>query len=105
SDPVQWKDLSIYKFKSEEITSIEITKPTGPPLNFAPDTKGGWRLATGEGTLDTVRAQSLCNTLASLNAVRWTGANMAGLGLEKPSLVISFTANNQSHKLTVGSAT
>ncbi len=106
TDPVQWQELVINKLKPEDIVAIEVQKPPQPAFAFTRDEKGGWKSAPGDSALNAVNAQSLCNTVASLRAVRWTGATLAGLGFEQPTLVISFTtADKKPHKLTLGSAT
>ena len=103
TDPVEWQDLAIYKFKPEEITSLEIIRD-GQTLAFN-RSGSAWKLLKGTGMPGENAIESLENALSSLRAVRWTGSSTAGLGFEKPSLAIGFTtAGKKSGMLTVGSA-
>jgi len=105
SDPVQWRDLAIYKFKPEEITSIEVVRD-GQAIAMERGAGNTWKLTKGSGTLNQINVLSLQNLLATLHAVRWTGSATNGLGLEKPAMVFSFaTSAKQSGKLTIGAAT
>jgi hypothetical protein len=102
TDPVQWQDVTIYKFKPEEITAIEVTKRDQPTVAIERD-KEKWRLAKGDGNLNQITAQSLVNTLSSLRAVRWIGAAKPEHGLDKPAVTVTFkTSTNASGKLTIG---
>lgn len=104
TDPARWQELAIYKFKPEEITSVEVTR-NGQTVSVERAGGVNWKLTKGEGVLNQTNVQSLTNTLAALHAVRWTGSSKNGLGLEKPSLVVSFgTSDKKNGKLTVGSA-
>ncbi|MGI9172265.1 MAG: hypothetical protein ACR2F0_03010, partial [Chthoniobacterales bacterium] len=63
-----------------------------------------WKAAS-EGQLDQTNIQSLLNTLASLRAVRWVGANNAEQGFEKSPLAITFAVKSDPktmHKLLIG---
>lgn len=106
TDPVQWQDLLVNKLNPESIVAIEVQKPPQPSITLSRTEKGGWKLAAGEGAVNETNAQSLCNTLAAIHAVRWTGGNITGLGFEQPTLVISVTTSDKkTTKLTIGSAT
>lgn len=106
TDPAQWQELAVNKLKPESIVALEVQKPPQPSIALSRNEKGGWQLATGEGAVNEINIQSLCNTLASLRAVRWTGGSLSGLGFEQPTLVISFTtADKKTSRLTIGSAT
>lgn len=102
TEPVQWQELPIYKFKPEEITAIEITKDGQAPVSLERE-KDKWKLAKGDGNLNQVNAQSLVNTLATLRAIRWIGSAKPEHGLDKPTVVVAFkTAGNVAGKITVG---
>ena len=102
TDPIQWQELAIYKFKPEEITALEVTREGQPPVSIERE-KDKWKLAKGDGNLHQINAQSLVNTLATLRAVRWNGVAKPEDGLEKPTVVVTFkTAANVAGKITVG---
>lgn len=104
-DPVYWEDLAIFNYKPEDIASLQITAD-GRTLSLERSGSAPWKLKQGLGELNQTRVQSLVNTLASLRAARSVGLSTAGLGLEKPSLVIAFTTSTgQSGKLSIGSET
>ena len=64
------------------------------------DASGTWK---SKEPLNPVAVQSLCNTLASLRAVRRTGSNLSGLGFEQPAITLSFTtADKKNHRLVIG---
>ena len=103
-DPLQWQELSIFKFKPEQIHRLSVT--TEKELSLERDQKNQWHLLKGSGDINQANVQSLLNTLSSLRAVRWLGATTPQHGFEKPQLVVAFTTspdNKMSHKLTVGS--
>ena len=103
TDSVQWQGLAIFKFKPEDISVLAISRENHLPITIMRDAKSGWKLAGGTGALDETNIQSLCNTLASLRAVRWTRQETGGLGFDKPSLAIVFTpAHKANIKLIVG---
>ena len=103
SDPVYWQDVAIFKYKPEEIVSLEITRD-GQTIDLERGENAVWKLKQGQGEPNQIEVQSLINTLSSLHAVRTLGSSTSGLGFEKSPLVISFiTAGNQTGKLTVGS--
>jgi hypothetical protein len=103
TDAAQWRDLSIFKFQPADIVLIELEREGRPPVAFARDAGGGWKLTKGGGGLNGVAVQSLCNALASLRAVRRTGAETGGLGFDKPALAITFTTSDKkTARLVVG---
>ena len=105
ADPLQWQDVEIYKMKPEEITSLEVTKDGQPTITLERD-KDAWKLAKGDGNLNTIAVQSMVNTLASLRAVRWAGASTPDDGFDKPTVTVVFkTSTNTSGKLTIGAKT
>jgi hypothetical protein len=102
-DPLQWQDLSIFKFKPEQIHSVSLT--TDKELSLERDQKNQWHWLKGSGAINQANLQSLLTTLSNLYAVRWLGATTAQQGFDKPQLVLSFTTspdNKTSQKLTVG---
>ena len=103
-DPVQWQDLSIFKFKPGEIHRVSVTSKSESIL--ARDPKGEWRWVKGDGQINQANLHSLLNELANLHAVRWIGAtNATQQGLDKPQLAVTFTTspdNKSSHKLLIG---
>ena len=102
-DPLQWQELSIFKFKPEQIHRLSVT--TANDLSLERDQNNQWHLLKGSGDINQTNVQSLVNTLSTLHAVRWLGATTLQHGFEKPQLVIAFTTssdNKMLHKLTVG---
>jgi hypothetical protein len=102
-DAVQLQPLEIFKYKSDEVTSFEVSRDGQPTLNLERDKDKNWKLAKGDDKLNTINVQSLVNTLASLSAVRWVGATTPEHGFDRPSATLSFkTASNTVGKLTLG---
>ncbi|HWB60474.1 MAG TPA: DUF4340 domain-containing protein, partial [Chthoniobacteraceae bacterium] len=103
SDPVYWEDLTIYKFKPDDIVTLNITRE-GQTISLERPAGGGpWKLKQGLGAFNQSTLQSLVNTLATLNAFRSLGTSTSGLGFDKPALMIAFTtAAGQTGKLTIG---
>lgn len=102
-DPLRWQELSIFKFKTEQIHRLSVT--TDKELSLERGQNSQWHLLKGSGAINQANVQSLLNTLSSLHAARWLGATTLQHGFEKPQLVVSFTTspdNKISHKLTVG---
>lgn len=106
TDPLQWQDLTIYKYKSEDITSLEIAREGQPTITLERDKEQKWALAKGDGKVNQTNVQSLINTLASLRSVRWAGATTPEHGLSLQKLAVSFkTAGKATGKLTFGAST
>ena len=106
TDPLQWQELSVFKFKPEQIHRVSIT--TDKEVSLERDKSNQWRWLKGNGEIDQANVQSLVNTLSSLHAARWLGAATPQDGFEKPQLIVAFTTspdNKASHKLTIGAAT
>src|SRR5438876_930729 len=105
TDPVQWQDLAIYKFKAEQIHRLSVSAKSESVL--ARDAKGQWTWVKGTGQINQTNLQSLLTTLSNLHAVRWLpGGAAAEHGLEKPQLAITFTTSpddKNAHKLLIGS--
>jgi hypothetical protein len=103
-DPVQWQELSIFKFKPEQIHRVSVT--TEKDLSLERDQNNQWHWLKGSGgQVNQANVQSLLNTLSSLHAARWLGATAPQHGFEKPQLVLAFTTspdNKASHRLAVG---
>lgn len=105
ADPVLWQDLSIYKLKPADITSLEIMR-NGATVALERSGTADWRITKGTGAADKNAVQTLLNTLSTLRAVQWVSSSSAGFGFEKPALVVSFsTADKKSGRLTVGNST
>lgn len=105
TDPVQWQELSIFKFKPEQIHRLNVAATNESTL--ARGAKGEWAWVKGGGTINQANLQSLLNTLSDLHAVRWVGPTRPQHGFEKPQFTITFTTSpddKNSHKLSVGSA-
>jgi len=104
SEPVQFQDLSVLKFKPEEVHRLSVV--TDRELSVERTGANDWKWIAGDGALDKVNLQSLLNTLTSLHAVRWAAAADASTqGLDKPQAVITFTTspdNKAFHKLSIG---
>lgn len=89
TDPLQWQDSSIFKFKPEQIRRFAITTATGE-LSMERDEKQGWHWVKGEGAINQTNVNTMINALANLSAVRWAGATTKEHGLDKPQFTISF---------------
>jgi len=102
-DPLQWQDLSIFKFKPEQIHRLNVTAEN--ELSLERDQRNQWHWLKGSGQINEANLQSLLNTLLALHAVRWLGGTTPQHGFDKPQLVLAFTTspdNKASHKLTIG---
>src|SRR5438270_7001781 len=105
TDAVQWQELSIFKFKPEQIHRLSVAAKNESML--ARDAKGEWAWVKGGEIINQANLQSLLNTLSSLHAVRWIGPTRPQHGFEKPQFTITFTTSpddKSSHKLSIGSA-
>jgi hypothetical protein len=103
ADPLQWQELSIFRFKPDEIHRLSIT--TDKELSLERGENNQWHWLKGAGEIDRTNMQSLLTTLSSLHAVRWLGPTKPQDGLEKPQLTLAFTTspdNKVSHKLIIG---
>ena len=105
TDPLQWQELSIFKFKLEQIHRFSAV--TEKELSLVRGANNQWSWLKGTGAIDQVNVQSLLSTLSMLHAVRWVGSTAPQHAFEKPQLIITFTTSpddKTSHKLTVGGA-
>lgn len=89
TDPLQWQELSIFKFKPEQIRRFTMATATGEQ-EMERDEKQGWHWVKGEGAINQTNVNAMINTLANLSAVRWAGATAKEQGLDKPQFTISF---------------
>ena len=106
TDPLQWQELSIFKFKPEQIHRLSVM--TDKELSLERGENNQWRWLKGSGDINQTNVQSLLNTLSNLHAVRWLEATPPQHGFEKPQLVVTFTTlpdDKASHKVTIGSGT
>lgn len=105
TDPLQWKDLTIFDFKPEQVRSLSVTTDKESSLERGENKQ--WRWTKGEGPINEANVQSLINSLSHLHAVRWMGATTPLHGLDKPQLTITIsTGPNQAdtRTLKVGAA-
>ncbi|PYL65691.1 MAG: hypothetical protein DMF25_02670 [Verrucomicrobia bacterium] len=105
TDPLQWQELAIFRFKPEQIHSFSVV--TDKELSLVHEANKQWTWQKGSGTIDQINVQSLLNTLAMLHAVRWVGAATPPHAFEKSQLVATFATSPDDkamHKLTVGGA-
>ena len=105
ADPLQWQELSIFKFKPEQIHRVNIV--TEKELSLVRGANNQWTWVKGSGEINQANVQSLLNTLASLRAVRWVESVTPPHAFDKPQLVITFTTSPDDkavHKLTAGAA-
>ena len=103
TDPLQWQELSIFKFKPDEVHRLSIT--TDKEVSLERGENNQWQWLKGSGEIDKTNMQSLLNTLSSLHARRWLGATKPQDGFEKPQLTLAFTTspdNKASYKLVIG---
>ena len=105
TDPSQWQELAIFKFKPEEIHRLSIV--TDREQSLLRTGKDDWKWIVGNGPINKVNVQSLLNTLASLHAVRSITGSAATQALEKPQIAITFTTSPDDkavQKLLIGGA-
>ena len=106
TDPLQWQDLSIFKFKPEQIHRFAVM--TDKELALGREANNQWKWTTGTGDINQTNVQSLLNTLATLRAVKWIGATALPHVFDKPQVVVTFTTSpddKAQHKLIVGGPT
>ena len=104
-NPLQWQELSIFKFKPEQIHRLNVSTDKELALKRAENNQ--WQWLKGSGEINQANVQLLLTTLSSLRAARLAGPTVAQHGFDKPQLVITFTTSPDdkvSHKLLVGSA-
>src|SRR6266705_1697110 len=102
-DPLQWQELSIFKFKPEQIHRLSVTAEK--ELLLERDQNNQWHWLKGSGEINQANVESLLKALSSLHAVRCLGATTPQHGFANPQLVLAFTTsadNKTSYKLTLG---
>src|SRR5437868_4051242 len=102
TNPLQWQELSIFKFKPEQIHRLSVT--TDKEVSLERDQANQWHWLQGTGQINQTNVQSVLNTLSGLHAVRWLGSGAAQQGFEKPQVVLAFTTsadNKASQMLTI----
>jgi len=105
TDPLQWQELAVFNFKPDQIHRLSVTRDRETALVRGPNNQ--WTVAQENVPPNQANIQSLLNTLSTLRAVRWVGANPPPHAFDKPQLVITFTTSPDDkavHKLTVGAA-
>ena len=105
TDPLQWQELWIFKFKPEQIHRLSVAANNESSL--VRNAKGEWTWVNGGGSINQTNLESLLTTLSNLHAARWVAAaNATQQGFDKPQLAITFTTSlddKSSHKLLIGS--
>jgi hypothetical protein len=103
TDPLQWQELAIFRFKPDEIHKLTVV--TDRESALVRNANKEWTWAKGTEPINQVNVQSLLNTLTVLRAVRWAGATIPAHAFEKPQVTITFTTSpddKNTHKLVVG---
>ena len=103
TDPLQWQELAIFKFKPDEVHKLSVV--TDRESALIRNANKEWTWTKGSEPINQVNVQSLLNTLTVLRAVRWTGATTPTDAFEKPQITITFTTSpddKNTHKLVVG---
>jgi hypothetical protein len=106
SDPLQWQELAIFKFKPDDVHKLTIMTERESALIRNANKEWAW--VNGSEPINQANVQSLLKTLTSLRAVRWVGATTPAHVLDKPQLTITFTTSPDDknvHKLVVGGQT
>jgi hypothetical protein len=100
---LRWQDLSIFKFKPEQVETVNVT--TDKELSVERGQNNKWHLLKGSGAVNEANLQSILKTLSNLYAVRWMGPTTPEHGFDKPQLVLNLTKSGEhksSHRLTIG---
>lgn len=103
SDPVQWQELAIFKFKPDDVQ--QLTVATDQEVALKRGANKEWVRAAGDEPVNATNAQSLLNTLTNLRAVRWIGGGTPAQAFEKVQGTITFSASPEGeklHKLVIG---
>lgn len=108
-DPAEWRPLTVFNFRPQEIATLEVTWAPGSgtsaasqPATISLKRSGGvWKSEGASGVVNSINVQSLVNTIANLSAVCWTGSDTTAL--KAPTETIVFrTAGGKSGKLLLG---
>lgn len=103
SDPAQWQELAIFKFKPDDVQQVTVATDREVTLKRGPNKE--WVRAEGNEPINTVNVQSLLNTLTSLRAVRWIGGAAPLQAFEKVQITFTFTTapdGKSPQKLVIG---
>ncbi len=103
SDPAQWQETAIFKFKPEEVHRLTVTTDRVVALVRGPNEQ--WTRESGNEPINKVHLESLLNTLTKLRAVRWIGGEMPAQAFDMVQSTIEFTTSpddKAAHKLIVG---
>ena len=103
TDPLQWQEVSIFRFKPDEVHKLTVVTDREYALVRSPGKE--WTWVAGNEPINQINVQSLLNTLTVLRAVRWTGGTSPAHGFEKPQVAITFTTSpddKNTHKVVVG---
>lgn len=103
SDPVQWQELAIFKFKPEEVHRLNVV--TDKEQALVRGANNDWTRPNGTEPINTTNVQSLLNTLTNLRAVRWVAGPPPPQAFDKAQITITFTTSaddKATHKLIVG---
>jgi len=105
ADPLQWQDLAIFRFKTDDVHKLTVTGDR--EFALVRNEKKEWMWVKGTDPINSVNVQSLLNSLTALRAVRWAGAATGAQGVDKPQLTIVFTTSSDDkavHKLFIGAS-
>jgi Domain of unknown function (DUF4340) len=105
ADPLQWQELTIFRFKPDEVHQLTVT--TDREYALVRNEKKEWTWSKGNEPINATNVQSLLNTLTVLRAVRWAGSITPAHGLDKPQVTIVFTTSPDDksvHKIVVGAS-
>ena len=81
ADPLQWQELSIFKFKPDEIHRLSIT--TDKELSLERGENNQWHWLKGSGEIDRTNVQSLLNSVVELACTALARSNEASRWLRK----------------------
>ena len=103
TDPVQWQEVAIFKFKPEEVHRLTVATP-GSDVTMTRGANNEW---TREGAepINNTNVQSLLNALTKLRAVRWIGGPTPPQAFDQVQVTLTFTTSPDDktvHKLVVG---
>lgn len=103
ADPLQWQELTIFRFKPEEVQTVTVV--TDRESALVRNAGKEWTWVEGNEPINQVNVQSLLNTLTGLRAVRWAGATTPAHAFDKPQVTVTFTTSpddKKMRKLVVG---
>ena len=103
TDPVQWQEVAIFKFKPDEVHRLIVV--ANGETTLVRGATNEWTRAQGTEPINTVNLQSLLNTLTNLRAVRWLGGAPPPQAFDQQQIAITFTTSpddKATHKLIVG---